>query len=171
MDDKSLNDLSIKRTRVDRHHELLKGSGIDNNTLWVPQPFQRAKVLDTVLYKDQRKAYMPEDKYLRGPVCKEVVRVKPLSGGGDQKSLKFFTNDDGTLNVAEVANSIKGITAFKYQVGGGPEGGSTWRVITIQGDRFPRPPDGWQKREYIPVVKQENAGKSAGKYWDFDLFF
>ena len=48
VDGKSLYNIAIKRTKVDRHHQLLKGD-YDQGSLWIPQPFQRAKLLGIIL--------------------------------------------------------------------------------------------------------------------------
>ena len=130
-DGKSLYEVAIKRTRVDRHHQLLKGAY--ESELWVPQPFQRARLLEAVL---RPKSSFPEDDHLleeEAPVVAAAVAVSngptpsPFPGkkGKTPQEVKvqpegetvmtFETNLDGHLDEDIVDAVIKGTIAFKYR--------------------------------------------------------
>ena len=165
VDGKSLYNIAIKRTKVDRHHQLLKGD-YDQGSLWIPQPFQRAKLLEAVI---RPKSSFPEDDHLvknqeqpssqEAEVTKvtngeiklkkkssQLIKVKP----DDEEMLTFDPNDDDDSLDAELVEAIiKGTIAFKYKIQN-----NIWRIISKTGDVFPCPPDGWSDRVYIPIKRQ-----------------
>ena len=159
-DGKSLYNLAVKRTRVDRHHQLLKGAY--DYELWVPQPFQRARLLETIL---KPKSSYPEDDHLLedqqqqqtamsngatpspfvGGKAPQEVRVQPEG----ENVMTFETNGDGNLDEDIVDAVVKGTIAFKYRIKD-----NVWRIISKNQGVFSCPPDGWGDREYIPIKKQ-----------------
>lgn len=149
MDGKSLRDLAIKRTKVDRHHQLLTGK-FDQGSLWVPQPFQRAKLLEAVLRPPPSSNANEEldkeevEKMCNGNTAKECIKVKTE---GNQ-IYTFEANDNGTLDADLVDNIIKGTIALKFKVKD-----DVWRIVNRKGDVFPTPPDGWKDRDYIPIKR------------------
>ena len=159
VDGKSLYDIAIKRTKVDRHHQLLKGA-YDEGSLWVPQPFQRAKLLEAVL---RPKSSFPEDDHLVQPKEEESIKVNgeiktPIKKAKnelikvqpeDEEMLSFDANDDGSLDAELVDAIIKGTIAFKYKIQD-----NIWRIISKNGEVFPCPPDGWSDRIYYPIKRQ-----------------
>ena len=161
VDGKSLYDIAIKRTKVDRHHQLLKGA-YDEGSLWIPQPFQRAKLLEAVI---RPKSSFPEDDHLVKPEQTEEIKAITNTINGDIKTIKkaelikvkpedeemltFDANDDGSLDAELVEAIIKGTIAFKYKIQD-----NIWRIISKNGDVFPCPPDGWSDRVYIPIKRQ-----------------
>jgi hypothetical protein len=153
MDGTSLYELAIKRMRVERHHQLLRGS-YDEGTLWVPQPFQRTRLLEAALrsqsqYPDDLN--LPEENSGGGgdtPLkSKQEVKVHP----DGEEVLTFETNDDGSMDAELVDAIIKGTIAFKYRIKD-----NVWRIISKNGEVFPHPPDGWGDREYIPILKHQS---------------
>ena len=158
-DGKSLYNLAVKRTRVDRHPQLLKGAY--DYELWVPQPFQRARLLETIL---KPKSSYPEDDHLLedqqqqtamsngatpspfvGGKAPQEVRVQPEG----ENVMTFETNGDGNLDEDIVDAVVKGTIAFKYRIKD-----NVWRIISKNQGVFSCPPDGWGDREYIPIKKQ-----------------
>jgi len=158
VDGKTLYQLAVKRTKVDRHHQLLKGNH-DQGSLWVPQPFQRAKLLEAVL---RPKSTFPEDDHLiqtdkaedvantHSSNCNGVIKppqeikVKPEG----EQVLTFEANQDGSLDACLIDAIVKGTIAFKYRIKD-----NVWRIISKHGETFPAPPDGWADREYIPIKR------------------
>ena len=170
-DGKSLYELAIKRTRVDRHHQLLKGAY--DYELWVPQPFQRARLLDAIL---RPKSTYPEDDHLLDEPPRPVSRPNTSISNGNtapspfveklpQQEVKvrpegetvmtFETNSDGNLDEDIVDAVVKGTLAFKYRIKD-----NVWRIISKNDGVFNCPPDGWGDREYIPIVKQNTPQPS-----------
>ena len=159
-DGKSLYEVAIKRTRVDRHHQLLKGAY--ESELWVPQPFQRARLLEAVL---RPKSSFPEDDHLlEEPVAAAVSNgptPSPFVVGKTPQEVKvhpegeivmtFETNLDGHLDEDIVDAVIKGTIAFKYRIKD-----NVWRIISKNDGVYSCPPDGWGDREYIPIKKQSS---------------
>ena len=160
-DGKSLYEVAIKRTRVDRHHQLLKGAY--ESELWVPQPFQRARLLEAVL---RPKSSFPEDDHLlEEPVAAAAVSNGPTPSpfvvGKTPQEVKvhpegeivmtFETNLDGHLDEDIVDAVIKGTIAFKYRIKD-----NVWRIISKNDGVYSCPPDGWGDREYIPIKKQSS---------------
>ena len=158
-DGKSLYEVAIKRTRVDRHHQLLKGAY--ESELCVPQPFLRARLLEAVL---RPKSSFPEDDHLlEEPVAAAAVSNGPTPSpfvvGKTPQEVKvhpegeivmtFETNLDGHLDEDIVDAVIKGTIAFKYRIKD-----NVWRIISKNDGVYSCPPDGWGDREYIPIKKQ-----------------
>lgn len=150
-DGKSLYEVAIKRTRINRHHQLLTGR-YEEGSLWVPQPFERTRLIEATL---RPKSSYPEDDHLinsaltngdaNGGKGGQEVRVYPEG----EPALTFETNDEGGLDCDLVDAVIKGTIAFKYRIQD-----NVWRIVSKNGDSFPRPHDGWGDREYIPIRKQ-----------------
>ena len=168
-DGKSLYEVAIKRTRVDRHHQLLKGAY--ESELWVPQPFQRARLLEAVL---RPRSSFPEDDHLleedegapvvaaAGAAVSNGPTPSPFPAAGKGKTaqevkvhpegetvMTFETNLDGNLDEDIVDAVIKGTIAFKYRIKD-----NVWRIISKNDGVYSCPPDGWGDREYIPIKKQ-----------------
>ena len=158
VDGKSLYELAVKRARVDRHHQLLIGNYQDASLL-IPQPFQRARILEALLrpkssYSEDITEKNPEDSttpHVNGDIAKEAlnepqeIKVHPEN----EQVLTFEANADGNLDADLVDAIVKGTIAFKYRIRD-----NVWRVISKSNDVFPKPPDGWRDREYIPIRKQ-----------------
>jgi hypothetical protein len=75
----------------------------------------------------------------------DEIKVRPEG----EQTLTFESNGDGSLDADLVDAIIKGTIAFKYRIKD-----NVWRIISKSGDIFPRPPDGWGDREYIPIKRQ-----------------
>ena len=150
VDGKNLHQISIKRNRVDRHHQLLTGNFEENSYLWVPQPFQRAKLLEAVLrpLKSENEEISPPKAKCNGNLAEnsELIKVKPSES---EQVLTFEANENGDLDADLVEAIVKGTIAFKYRLKD-----NVWRIISKSGGGFPKPPDGWQDREYIPIKRQ-----------------
>ncbi len=151
VDGKSLTELSIKRARVDRHHQLLAGN-FDDGSLWIPQPFQRTRLLEAILRPpshgqiDAQEKADEHSKHNGVSILKmDEIKVRPEG----EQTLTFESNGDGSLDADLVDAIIKGTIAFKYRIKD-----NVWRIISKSGDIFPRPPDGWGDREYIPIKRQ-----------------
>ena len=129
----------------------------------MPQPFQRAKLLEAVL---RPKSSFPEDDHLvleksdeaatgvdgeNSTNCNgtskptQEIKVQPEG----EQTLTFEANQDGSLDAFLVDAIIKGTIAFKYRIKD-----NVWRIISKHGDTFPAPPDGWGDRDYIPIKRQ-----------------
>ena len=141
-------------------NQLLKGAY--DYELWVPQPFQRARLLETIL---KPKSSYPEDDHLLedqqqqqtamsngatpspfvGGKAPQEVRVQPEG----ENVMTFETNGDGNLDEDIVDAVVKGTIAFKYRIKD-----NVWRIISKNQGVFSCPPDGWGDREYIPIKKQ-----------------
>ena len=151
VDGKSLYELAIKRMRVDRHHQLLKGN-YEESSLWVPQPFQRTRLLEAVL---RPKSSYPEDDHLIESIeaekkCNGVTKAQEIKVHPEgEHSLTFEANSDGNLDYFLVDAIVKGTIALKYRIKD-----NVWRILSKNGDVFPSPPDGWGDREYIPIKRQ-----------------
>jgi len=173
-----LYEVAIKRTRVDRHHQLLKGAY--ESELWVPQPFQRARLLEAVL---RPRSSFPEDDHLleedegapvvaaAGAAVSNGPTPSPFPAAGKGKTaqevkvhpegetvMTFETNLDGNLDEDIVDAVIKGTIAFKYRIKD-----NVWRIISKNDGVYSCPPDGWGDREYIPIKKQCSQPKSPTK--------
>lgn len=150
-------------------NQLLKGAY--DYELWVPQPFQRARLLETIL---KPKSSYPEDDHLLedqqqqqtamsngatpspfvGGKAPQEVRVQPEG----ENVMTFETNGDGNLDEDIVDAVVKGTIAFKYRIKD-----NVWRIISKNQGVFSCPPDGWGDREYIPIKKQCSLPKSPVK--------
>lgn len=143
-DGKSLMELSIKRTRIDRHHDLLRGV-VNRGSLWVPQPFRRTQLLEAVLLSQDPRQM--QQKNTSKPSRMEI-KIRPVG----EQTLSFEANEDGSLSADLLDAVCKGTIALKYKMKE-----NVWRIISREGDLFHQPTHGWSNREYIPILRQGNG--------------